>query len=177
MVDRVYRLVLKTVVVLMVLGSGCSGISREWRHRAEPRLSFETIHDEPWNHLGRVVIFGGYILETEVLADKTRIRVLQAPLDLEDAPGSRDRSQGRFLVESPGFFDPEIYRKDRKITVAGALAGEFKEQVGGKEVRYPMVHSGQIILWPDREPLWGPYRHAPFSPYGYWYYPRPHYVW
>jgi outer membrane lipoprotein len=64
------------------------------------------------------VILGGYILETKNLTDETIVEVLQAPLTFQVEPKSKDLSEGRFIVSHKGFLDPEVYNKDRKLTVA-----------------------------------------------------------
>src|SRR5210317_806572 len=116
---------LKTVITMSMLlfTASCSVISSEVRKEAEPAVAFKTLMKEANSYVGRTVIVGGYILATEKLADKTIILTLQAPLGFRNEPKSRDKSQGRFVVIHKDFLDPAVYRKNRKITVAGNVIG------------------------------------------------------
>ncbi len=166
-------------VLLFVLGVGCSAVSKEHRLEAEPRIPFKETAAHPDRHRGDMVILGGYILEVRNEQEATFFVVLETPLDFNDEPGEKDRSEGRFVVEHEGFLDPEIYSKDRKITVAGTVKGTESVHVGEKSLTVPLVESRQLILWPVREPrdyygypdyyfpyYWG-YYGWPY-PYGYW---------
>ena len=142
---------LKTAIITSILffTASCSVISNQVRKEAEPPVAFETLMKEADAYVGRTVIVGGYILATEKLADKIIILTLQAPLGFRDEPKSRDESQGRFIVLHKDFLDPAVYRKDRKITVAGYVVGLTTED----DERCPNtclnIESREIHLWPE----------------------------
>ncbi|MGD8508883.1 MAG: Slp family lipoprotein [Syntrophobacterales bacterium] len=129
--------------------ASCSVISSQVRKEAEPPVEFKTLMKEANAYVGRTVIVGGYILATDKLADKSVIVTLQAPLGFRSEPKSRDKSQGRFIVVHKDFLDPAVYRKGRKITVAGYVFGITTED----EVRCPNtclnIESREIHLWPE----------------------------
>ncbi|MGD8687253.1 MAG: Slp family lipoprotein, partial [Syntrophobacterales bacterium] len=126
---------LKTAIITSMLfyTASCSVISSQVRKEAEPPVEFKTLMKEANAYVGRTVIVGGYILATDKLADKSVILTLQAPLGFRSEPKSRDKSQGRFIVVHKDFLDPAVYRKGRKITVAGYVVGITTED----EVRCP----------------------------------------
>ena len=151
---------------LLLFGTSCSVISREIRSEALPSVPFSELIQHTESYKGDTVIVGGYILETRNQAGSTLIKILQAPLMTGDEPRSRDYSQGRFVVEYQGFLDPAVYSKDRKVTVAGTVAGTVAETEGGYPYAYLKIKSREIYLWPKYE-----YRY--YDPYyDYWYFPR-----
>jgi outer membrane lipoprotein len=160
---------LKTVITMSMLlfTASCSVISSEVRKEAEPAVAFKTLMKEANSYVGRTVIVGGYILATEKLADKTIILTLQAPLGFRNEPKSMDKSQGRFVVIHKDFLDPAVYRKNRKITVAGNVVGLTTKD----DERCPntclTIESREIHLWPEyyyHRPRYYPYGDPPYPP-------------
>jgi outer membrane lipoprotein len=45
--------------------------------------------------------------------------------------------------------DPYLFRKGRRITVAGEIQGDQTGPLGEMDYRYPPLLSKQIYLWPD----------------------------
>lgn len=146
----------------------CSVISQQIRKESMAPVNFKILVQDADKYLGNTVILGGYILETQNLADTSSIKVLQVPLGLGETPKSRDDSEGRFIISHKGFLDPEIYSKDRKVTVAGTIVGTVVEKVGHFSQPYLKLESREIYLWPKEEYYPGPY-------YDPWYYPYPYY--
>jgi outer membrane lipoprotein len=146
----------------------CSVISQQIRKESMAPVNFKILLQETNKYMGNTVILGGYILETQNLADRSSIKVLQAPLGFGEAPKSRDDSEGRFIILYKGFLDPEIYSKDRKVTVAGKIVGTAVEKVDQFAQSYLKIESREIHLWPKEENYPMPY-------YDPWYYPYPYY--
>jgi outer membrane lipoprotein len=147
----------------------CSVISQQIRKESMAPVNFKILVQETDKYLGNTVILGGYILETQNLADKSSIKVLQAPLGFGETPKSRDDSEGRFIISHKGFLDPEIYSKNRKVTVAGIIVGTAVEKVDHFAQSYLKIESREIHLWPKEEDCLMPYYYDP------WYYPYPYY--
>ena len=147
----------------------CSVISQQIRKESMAPVNFKILVKETDKYLGNTVILGGYILETQNLADKSSIKVLQAPLGFGETPKSRDDSEGRFIISHKGFLDPEIYNKNRKVTVAGIIVGTAVEKVDHFAQSYLKIESREIHLWPKEEDYLMPYYYDP------WYYPYPYY--
>ena len=164
------RILLFSLVAIM-LPISCTVISEPVRSEAEPPLPFKSLIAQADQYRGRTVILGGYILETRNLKSETIIKVLQVPMRIGEEPDFKDRSEGRFLVYQQGFLDPEIYSKDRVITVAGKVIGSGSEEIGGNRIQYLKIKSREIYLWPEYETRGYPYhpwRYPYFRPYRYW---------
>jgi len=161
--------------MMLFLGS-CSVMSQQIRTEATPTIQFKTLVRETDNYRGKTVILGGYILETQNSADKSLIKVLQVPLGFGEKPKSKDLSEGRFMVSQKGFLDPEIYKKDRKITVAGAIVGAVAEKIDDSPQLYLKIESREIYLWPEEVYYYPPPYYDPwFYPYPYYGYRHRHY--
>jgi outer membrane lipoprotein len=80
------------------------------------------------------------------------------------------RSEGRFVILVEGYVDPYVFRKGRRITVAGEILGRKVIRLGELEYPYPLLLSKQIYLW--GEYYYYPYP-APYYPWGYYGYYGP----
>lgn len=97
---------------------------------------------------GNLVAWGGVIVETKNLAEKTRIEVLSYPLDRRNRPDVDARPTGRFLVVHPGFLDPVNFASGRLITAVGQIAGTLPGTVGDAHYLYPVIETSRVFLWP-----------------------------
>ena len=170
---RVILQLISNLSVLMLLSS-CAVISPQVRSEAEPPVPFRTLVAQAEKFKGSTVILGGYILETSNQESETIIKVLQVPLRIGEEPDRKDSSEGRFLVYHQGFLDPEVYSKDRVITVAGQVIGSGYQEIGGDRIQYLKIESREIYLWPEYEKQLRPY---PPWPYPYFWYRHPFYRW
>jgi outer membrane lipoprotein len=171
----VLRKALLAILIAVVTGS-CSVIPQHIREESLPPMDFKILLENPNKYKGDSVILGGYILKTDNLTDQTIIKVLQAPIGSRDEPKSRDYSEGRFIISQKGFLDPEIYNKDRKITVAGTVVGIVIEKIDEFSHPYLKIQSREIYLWP-KDPEYPPasYYDPWFYPYPFYWYPYRHY--
>jgi len=145
--------------------AGCGyPISQGLRGEARKDLTFPMVLQNPTAYIGSIVIWGRKIIETHNVTGGSEIIVLETPLDYQEMPESEKYSEGRFIVKSSAFLDPEIYKKGKKITVAGEIIGKETEPLGKTKYTYPVILIKQIHLW-RRIRL---YRYSP--PY-YWYGP------
>lgn len=162
------------VIMLLIFSVSCSVMSQQVRNQAIPEMPFPELLENAEQYRGRTVILGGHILETENKPKETLIKVLQTPLTFGEEPAAKDESQGRFIIVHEGFLDPEVYSKDRRITVAGTITGFEVEDIGMCPYSCLKIKSQEIYLWSEYE-----YRdHYPYYyDYPYYYYPpfRHHY--
>jgi len=136
-------------LLLMVLFSGCSPISKELRDQADRSLSFQQVSQNPEAYKGKIVIWGGEIIETIVQKDGTTlIVVLQRPLDRGKEP-KIERSEGRFIILSEGVIEPYIFRRGRRITTGGEILGKKVMRLGEFEYPYALLRSKQLHLWEE----------------------------
>ena len=166
-------LYLLLAVVGMSLPSCAPAISQQLRDEAGTPPPFQDLTAHPQEYQGRVVILGGYILDLQNEPRATVVTILQAPLDFENKPKSRDLSQGRFLITSDRFLDPEVYAKDRRLTVGGRVIGVREQSVGGTTYRYPIIDAQELHLWPKE--VYPPYPPPYYPFYNPWY--DPWYPW
>jgi outer membrane lipoprotein len=166
-------------LVAMMLPVSCTVISKPVRSEAEAPVPFQTLVTEVDRFKGRTVILGGYILETSNQESETMIKVLQVPLAFGEEPGLKDSSEGRFIIYHQGFLDPEVYSKDRVLTVAGEVIGADFEEMSGDPIQYLKIKTREIYLWPEYETHNYPYPHWPYPYYwhGYPYYRYPYWYW
>jgi outer membrane lipoprotein len=151
----------------------CTVISGEVRSAAEPWVPFKILLEKAEEYEGRTVILGGYILQTENHASETILKVLQVPFRVGEDPDSRDLSQGRFAVYVKGFLDPEVYARDRAVTVAGKVIGADVEKIGDRQFSYLKLANREIYLWPEYTNTsprrhHRPYQGYPNYPYSFW---------
>ena len=159
------------ILLFLFLGgfTACApAISTKVRDEAGEPVPFKTLLKHSDAHKGRVVIVGGYILETVNETDGSRITVLQAPLDSQNRPKSSDLSEGRFMVSSSEFLDPAVYSKERRITIGGKVSGIQERQLGNLTYVYPVIEVMEIHLWSKEGAYIGPY----YPYYDPWYHPR-----
>ena len=147
----------------------CTVISRQVRSEAESPVPFRKLIEDADQYNGRMVILGGYILETKNLASETILKVLQVPFRVGEDPDSRDLSQGRFIVYYKGFLDPEVYGKNRAITVAGRVMGSAVEKIGEERIQYLKIENREIYLWPEYDNLPSYYHRRPYPYYRHGY--------
>ncbi len=117
------------------------------------------------------VRWGGVILETRPEADHTCFEILATRLEKSMRPADTDKSSGRFIACKPGFYDPEVFEKNREVTVTGKLIHIDVRKIGEFDYNFPVVDIEFMSLWPERRTRvyydhWGGYR-----PY-YWHYPH-----
>ena len=110
------------------------------------------------------VRWGGEIINVEPRADVTCFEVLSRDLYSDARPSNHhDRSDGRFMACSKGFYDPAVYTHGRDLTVVGSLAGTEQHQVGDYNYTYAHVDADGVYLWPKRR---YPEGYAPWPYYG-----------
>lgn len=154
--------------------AGCAHpISSSLRKQVDEDLTFQRVLSAPEQFEGKKLVLGGIIVKTRNFDGYSEIEAVQVPLDCWGYPYNRDESQGRVIFRYEGYLEPEIYAKNREVTVGGTIAGTRTGKVDEKEYRYPVVKAEEIRLWED----YGyPYYGYPYYPYPYYYgYPGPFY--
>jgi len=162
MVKRIQFLLLFSVILFI---SGCAHvISKDLRGKADLSLTFGQVNQNPNAYKGKLVVWGGELVQTENQKDgTTQIEVFQKPLGWRGEPKDTGYSEGRFLILAEEYLDPYLFRRGKKITVAGEIQGEKIKLLGEMDYRYPVVSSKQIYLWPVY--------YYPTYPYYYYYDP------
>jgi outer membrane lipoprotein len=166
---------MKEWLLLILMGMGlmlmlsCVPLSKEILLQVDPALTFGDVQKNPDAYAGKMVLWGGVIIEAYNKQQETVLKVLQTELDYQKRPTRLDHSLGRFLIRQPDFLDPAIYKEGREITVAGKVAGKEVQPLGNSQYTYPVVAAKELYLWE-----WRPV-YQPIYPYPPWYY-DPYYV-
>ncbi len=117
------------------------------------------------------VRWGGIIIKTTPKQEETCIEILGKKTDKSGRPRLQDKyTTGRFIACKPGFYDPAIYKPDRRITVKGVANGLIDGKVGEHPYKYPKVDADTFYLWYDFDYTDRYYRPPIYSGW-IWYYP------
>jgi len=162
------RLIYTTVLAIVtgLLLSSCTAIPEQLKGDYTPLIPKNSTEKD----LQTPVRWGGGILDTKPEADYTCFEILSRQLQTSMRPEDTDQSEGRFIACKPGFFDPEVFKKGREVTLTGKIIHMDVRKVGEYDYNFPVVDIEFMILWPERrEGLYYDY-YGMYRPY-YWYYP------
>jgi outer membrane lipoprotein len=163
------------LVLVSAAAPGCAPvISDQIRTQVDPAIGFEELLGNTAAYTGQVFVLGGHVLETANEREGSRLTILESPLDASGEPGKADHSRGRFMVRTSEFLDPEVYRRDRMVTVGGRLTGTTVQQMGESTYTYPVIEASEIHLWAEEEPRPGPFIY-PYPIADPWYSPWRYY--
>ena len=168
------------LMILVVLGisTGCAVISRDVTRDALREPPFAEMVEQTEQYIGQTLILGGYIVSIENEKNGTRLVAVHAPLGAGQQPKSKDLSKGRLIVTHDGFLDPEVYTKDRVITVGGTVSGSSKTDDATLPYPYLRIQAREIYLWPVQDPKpTDPFWYRDCYPYHYLRWGRYYHPW
>lgn len=93
-------------------------------------------------------VWGGVIVRVQNLPDHTRLEVVSYPLRNQEPQAGR-MTDGRFLLEVPGFLDPVDYRNGRRITARGTVERTEAGRIGEVDYLFPVLVASEVHLWPE----------------------------
>lgn len=96
---------------------------------------------------GSEVRLGGVIANITNLKDKTRIEVVNVPIDSVGRPSVKVEPQGRFVGYVNEFLDPVTFAEGRLVTLLGTTAEPETGKVGDFEHQYPVMTVKGYHLW------------------------------
>ena len=138
---------LVSLLSLLLLVSACAGTPDYTKYGASA-VTPQRISMQPQLAAGKAVLWGGLIMKTVNLKDRTQVEVLAYPLDGSERPQIDQQSLGRFIFEKPGYLEPASYTRQRQVTVVGTVTGTLPGRVGNADYNYPVVSVSQHTLWP-----------------------------
>ncbi len=162
-----YNRLLLCGIFFLLMPAACSVMPSTLQKKALPQMPLDKLVAETGRYIGETVILGGYVLEVINEKEVTRLICLASPLGMGQEPKSKDQSQGRLLLTYDGFLDPEVYTKDRKITVAGTLQASSATEKNTHPFPYVRLQVETIHLWPVEKPI------PPDVYWDTWYYYSP----
>lgn len=143
---------MKTTIAILactLLLMSCSVMSKQVREEAVSVPTFVALINDIEQYRGQTTIVGGHILKVHNESTGTVITALQVPLKSGDKPGSKDNSEGRVIISTSQFLDPEIYTKGRKITIAGKIIGSSRDEGEAAPFPYLKLEAVELYLWPQ----------------------------
>ncbi len=165
------RMVL-SFILMVFTGSACATvIPKDVMQKVNGNITFEALKRDPTAYKGEMVLLAGVIVKNTNSPKGTTLEIYQTQMDWEKRPVHKDVSEGRFLAESKDFLDPEIYGKQREVTIAGTVQGIKFIKLSEMAYPYPVIRAKAIHLWKKAKPLpyepWYPMG-APWGPWGFW---------
>jgi len=96
---------------------------------------------------GKIVLWGGTIIEIHNLKNSTQIEVLAYPLNSSHRPMQESQPLGRFIIQNKGYLEPSNYAQGRLLTVLGSVSKSQSGKVGESSYIYPVINAQQLHLW------------------------------
>jgi outer membrane lipoprotein len=140
-----------TFLFCYFLLTGCTSLPPAIENPPSYDLSYQQAVAAAGKFKNAPVRWGGTIIEVENEPSYSALQVLSYPLTSYGRPELDEQNQGRFVVKSPTFLDPEVYKKNTPITVAGTLGEETERKIGNKNVRLPLVNVTHIHIWQEND--------------------------
>jgi outer membrane lipoprotein len=139
---------LLSALALMALVTGCANpFPQDLLAKVEKNVTYQAFQDEPGRYDGKLMMFGGEIVETKNVENGAWIVVLQKQLDREGRPNWAAESGGWFLVSTESNLDVGAFRRGRSITVIGIVDGSKPMPLSETEYWYPLLVAQQLHLW------------------------------
>ncbi len=160
------------LIISMVLFSCAPVLNRDLLREGQRDLSFNQLRQDPAGYKGRLYVFGGVIVQTRLTEKGSQIEAMEVPVDRYGHFRDQGMSEGRFMAFSSAderMLDPEVYRKGRRVTIAGEFAELQKGRIDEMEYTYPVFRIRQIYLWPRER------QYYPAAYYDPWFYPYPYF--
>lgn len=162
------------LLIVSLILSGCAPvISKSYLRESPPEVSFKTLREKPDEFRGNLYVFGGVIVRSSLTQEGLLIEAMHVPVDRRGYFENRGRSRGRFLGIIPPngtVPDPEVFRRGRRITIAGEFLGLRQGRIDEAEYTYPVFRIKDVHLWKKERRYYPAYYYDPwFSPYPYYY--------
>jgi len=161
------------VAISLVLLSCTQVLKKELLESAVRDVPFSALAADPSKYTGELFILGGIIVDSKATKEGSLVEAIYVDVDkrgnLEDVLPSTRRFMA-LLPKNAGFLDPLIYKRNRKVTIAGTLTGSRVGKIDDMDYRFPLFRIEEIYLWPKEEPRYAPYPYWPDPFYSPWWY-------
>ncbi|ELE1961537.1 Slp family lipoprotein [Vibrio vulnificus] len=138
--------------MIALLGlAACSSLPQELTAQNQDVLTDYQIFAESQGMVTQDVRLGGVIAKVDNLKDKTRIEIVNLPIDKNGKPDISQEPNGRFVAYLDGYLEPVAFSQGRLITVVGTAAGEDQGKIGEYDYVFPVVKSYGYRLWTIEE--------------------------
>jgi outer membrane lipoprotein len=139
-------------LLLVLLTAGCSSKPVLPTEGVNAELTAQLVADSGQEMSGSRVLWGGVIVSTSNLKERTRLEILAYPLDSNHRPQTDKQAGSRFLAFYPGYLESVDYAAGRQVSMVGTVSGIEEARLGEHSYRYPSIDAEQIHLWPVAQP-------------------------
>ncbi len=118
--------------------------------RSTFNVQLSELKKDPGLYKGSLFILGGIIISTEVTEKGSVIEAIHVPVNSRGHLESIETTTGRYLAiypEDDGLLEPVIFRKSRKMTLAGKFIGIQTKKINEVERIYPIFEIKELHLW------------------------------
>ena len=132
----------------LIFVSGCtSSISKQNLSQVSFRGGFDQLLRNPDKYIGRIVLLGGKIVDSDASQAKSELTVMHMPLDLDHVPYDNNYSIGPYILSSERYLDPEKFEPGILLTAVAKLIGTEQRMVENKPQTIPSMQIMEIVLW------------------------------
>lgn len=150
-------------LLILLLVSGCSTKPALPTEGVNTALTVQQVTDSAKAMGGTRVLWGGVIVGSTNLKDRTRLEILAYPLDSNHRPKTSKPAGSRFLAYQQGYLETVDYAAGRQVSMVGVITGTEEAQLGEHRYKYPAIKAEKIHLWPIRQPDSEPKVHFGFG--------------
>ena len=117
--------------------------------KVDRTVSFEQVVNHPDAHKGRVVEFGGEILNSMVEGDEVQLLVRILPIQIKPVYGPVDRGgeHGMFIIRYTGKVGNQDLQRGNMVIVIGPVMGGVITRLTGVPVNRPTVTAECFHIW------------------------------
>jgi outer membrane lipoprotein len=136
-----------TLSLFVSLVTSCASAPDFDTTQVDRTLTPQSVIAEPAISHGKIVLWGGTILDIRNLENMTQIEVLAYPLNSSHQPLQENKPLGRFIIQHKGYLEPTTFAQGKTITVLGSVSENQSGKVGESSYTYPVIIATQIHLW------------------------------
>lgn len=131
--------------------SACSSLPEELNASTEQVVTDYKAFAESQGEVTNDVRLGGIIAKVDNFKDKTRLEIVNLPINTSGKPDIDQEPTGRFAVYFDGYLEPVAFSQGRLVTIVGKGAGEEEGKIGEHEYVFPLVKGQGYRLWKIEE--------------------------
>lgn len=90
---------------------------------------------------------GGVIAKVTNLSNRTRIEVVNMPINDKGKPNLSSEPKGRYVVYIEGYVESMALSQGRLITFLGVSDGQEQGKVGAFDIQFPVLKATSYHLW------------------------------
>jgi outer membrane lipoprotein len=137
------------IIILIMLTLSACATSSPFDLKGVNRSLSPALAKAGTEHLGQTALWGGLIIQSTNLKDRSEIEVLSYPLNEQGEPIRSASAQGRFYIQQDGYLETAQYAAGRWVSVLGTVKPSVTGKVGSADYTFAVIKSVQLELWPD----------------------------